>query len=273
MNTGDGTADNITLKLTGLPSPWYEVRPGVSGQLRPGNTTIFVISFKIPANAMIGEYSITMLASDGSSSDEKPTKLKIFKSERELVEDELDKVRDRYNDVVDETDTAEKYGKDVTSVRSILDEAKASIDRAVLEFNNESYTQAMSFINTANELITRAQEELGMTRYRPDVVTEGIPLWQIVVIIVCILAANALLLIWRKKAYKKIDFKQDLLKVRNVIKSRAKPAGEGVPHVDVEKRKMQRVLDLLESEMKDGLITKKTYEELKKRTEKKMKGK
>jgi uncharacterized membrane protein len=275
-NTGDASIDNVSLAITGIPSPWYTVKPSISRTLPPNNTTVFVITFNIPVNAMTGEYPIALVVSDGVIGDERAAKLTIFKSQRELVESELNKVKEKYAEVVAETDMAARYGKDVTEVRNILKEAKVHIDRAEAEFNAESYTEAMSHINTANELIRRAEEELGKTEYKPEMITRGIPYWLVLIIIIVFVGANVGIYAWRKKAYKKINFREDLLKIRDVIRTvkREGPAPSRKPlspAAQEEKRKLAKVLDLLESEMKEGLITDKTYLELKKRTEKKMK--
>jgi len=271
QNTGEGSTKDISVVIVGIPTPWYEVEPELSGTLPPGNFTVFVITFDIPVNAMTGEYAISIIASDGVAADEKQSKLFVFKSQQELVRNELDKVKEEYENILEETNQAEKYGKDVSGVRSILDEALIHIDRAESEFNNQSYIQALSHINTASDLIERAQDELGRTEYKPELITEGIPLWQIVLIIVVLVGANAAILVWKKKAYKKIDLREDLIKLRNIIRSakREEPS-EGIG-IKGEKRKLSRVLDLLESEMNEGIITEKTYKELKKRTEKKLK--
>jgi len=273
-NVGETLIDNVTLVLTGVPSPWYEVKPAISGELEPGNETVFVLVFSIPVNAMTGEYIASIVASAGRAADEKEFKLSVFKSQHELVENELKLVNEEYTKTLQETNLAEKYGKEVTEVRNILKEARIHIDRAETEFNAESYTEAMTYISTAWELIRRAQEELGETEYRPEMLTRGIPLSWLWLILIGFVVLNVVIFVWRKKAYKKLDLMEDLLKVRDIIKTvkREAPAGiERKAGMEEKKRKLSKVMDLLESEMKEGLITEKTYQELKKRTQKKMK--
>jgi hypothetical protein len=273
-NTGESLIENVSLALAGIPSPWYEVSPAISGELPPGNSTIFVISFNIPVNAMTGEYNISIVATGDDVGDEKISRLSIFRSQRELVESELRRLKDEYAETVMETDLAEKYGKEVSVVKEILKEAKVHIDRAEAEFIDESYTEAISHISTAWELIRRAQEELGKSEYRPDMITRGIPLWMLAAVVIAFVALNVIVFLWRRKTFKKLDFREDLLRIRDVISSvkrepRLPP--EKRHAMDSEKRKLARVLDLLESEMKEGLISEKTYSELKQRTEKKLK--
>jgi uncharacterized membrane protein len=273
-NTGESLLENVTLSLLGVPSPWYSVNPRISRDLPPGNTTVFVISFSIPKNAMTGEYNISFVAAGDAVGDERDAKMRVFRSQAELVEDELERVKEEYAETVRETNLAEKYGKDVAEVKNILKEAKVHIDRAEAEFLDESYTEAISHINTAWELIRRAQEELGKSEYRPDMITRGIPLWMLVVLLIGFVAANVIIFLWRRKSFKRLDFREDLLRIRDVIRSVKRE-----PPVPVEKRtakagekrKLAKVLDLLESEMKEGLITEETYRELRKRTEKKLK--
>lgn len=273
-NTGESLLENVTLRLLGVPSPWFSINPKISRDLPPGNTTVFVVSFNIPKNAMTGEYNISFVAEGDAVGDERPAKLRIFRSQAELVESELERVKEEYAKTVKEADLAEKYGKDVTEVKNILKEAKVHIDRAEAEYLDESYTEAISHINTAWELIRRAQEELGKSEYRPDMITRGIPLWMLVLLLIGFAAVNIIIFMWRRKSFKRLDFREDLLRIRDVIRSVKRE-----PPVPVEKRtaaagerrKLAKVLDLLESEMKEGLITEETYKELRKRTEKKMK--
>jgi hypothetical protein len=52
QNNGTGDLKNVSLLLTGIPSPWVTVKPQMMELLTPGNSSIFIIEYKIPANAL-----------------------------------------------------------------------------------------------------------------------------------------------------------------------------------------------------------------------------
>jgi hypothetical protein len=268
-NTGE-TALDINFTIVGIPTPWFEVNPPSSKSVPPGNETVFIIKFKIPQNAITGEYRFQIIASSGTIGDGKDSKLIIFQSQAELIESELELTKEKYDSLVNETELAEKYGKEVSAVKELLPEIKKYTDQAESSLAEKKYDTALENIAAANALIERAQKLLSEAKFRIEIIERGIPLWQIILVVVILAAVNIVVILWRTKKYRNLEIREQMARIKGAVSS-LRREGTKSRENQAEIDKTKKFLALLEKEKKEGIIGDATYKELKKRSEEKLK--
>ncbi len=272
-NTGEGALTNVSLILIGIPSPWFEIEPNIIENLSVGNTTIFKLTFKIPLNAPTIGYTPELIVSSAEDAgDTKKINLTIFKSQYELIKNEIKKLEDEYDALEKETALAERYGKNVTRVLSILESIRTHIEQAEANLKNESYTLALENTEAAWDLIERAKNELAAIEpYIVVIREEGLPLWQIIIMVaVLIVSAFTLFFFWKRKIYTRLELKEHLMRMRDIAKLIRREHVMRKPELQAERDKILKVIELLNRERKEGVITEKTYKELIKRNKEKL---
>lgn len=266
-NNGKNPITNITLSITGIPSLWFNINPKEFSTLEPGASEVFLVEFKIPANVESGTYGLTFSASSKLSTDEKVGRLIIFTSIEELVNHELLDLRIELGKLAEDTDFAENIGKDVSKVREIIDQASTQIKSAENNIKNKLFDEALTDIQTASGLIKRGKrllEAAGGEAVAAQKV-ESPWIFGLKALLIIILIASVALWSLRSKG------KVNLAFLERYVKKKEKGSNEErKKELEEDKAKILRITRLLESELKEGVITQNAYSELKKRNDEKV---
>ncbi|NIP40150.1 MAG: hypothetical protein GTN39_01370 [Candidatus Aenigmarchaeota archaeon] len=271
-NTGGVGLQNVTLRIVGIPTPWIDITPKVVGYLQRGNTSIFNVKLSMPSIAEPKEYFGTLIAEgiarNNKTSDEKIFKIVVFTSREDLVRWEIERLEKALRDFEMDVEEAKGVGKDVSEITPLIDQIKERIDDAKDYLNKKMYDDALSAVYVGWNLLERAKYQLSKAPFIQPLVT-FIPPWLIVVLVILVLVIIILLFFVRKiKGRVESIFKLQL--------PRAKPRTVLVEKIEEkeslarEVASVRRVLNLLEREFKDGLISEKAYGNLKKRNEEKL---
>ncbi|MEE9323797.1 MAG: NEW3 domain-containing protein, partial [Candidatus Aenigmarchaeota archaeon] len=273
-NTGGVTLYNVTLKITGIPTPWIEkITPEVIEKLTVDNTSTFTIGLRIPAVAEAKEYAGKIIADANVTRDEKTLSITIFTSRAELIRWEVEGLKKALQEFEVDVENAEKSGKDVSEVLPLIDQINEQIRLAEDYLLKKMYDESLSAVHTGWSLLERARYILSQAPFVETLIETIFPPWLIVVLIIMI-SVIVILVLFVKRMKGVFD---------RVFKIHAPSAPGAVKRsVFIEKMKekgtlareranMQRVLDLMEREYKEGLISEKAYNDLKKRNEEKLK--
>jgi hypothetical protein len=175
-------------------------------------------------------------------------------------------LNEKLQDLQVDTKLAEKEGKDVSSISIIIDEIKSQIDKTEENIENENFEDALSNIMNAKNLLERARDllnKLEIVRVRGFI----LPLWLIILIIILIAAVSVVVILWKKKKLPPVrPWVIPLGKVVEMVKGKKPDKEEMIK----EREKLLRMLEVLENERKEGIISIGAYKEMKKSIEKKL---
>jgi len=278
-NTGNMILHNIKLSINGIPATWYTIQPVLMPILRPGETTTFVVNLLVPSGTEAKQYYGFFNATADETYDEKMTSVIIFGSREELVKYQLKRLREEFENFKDDVNATAKEGKkDLSRVNDIIGEIQHQIDLTGGYLTAKMFDEALDSVTTGWRLLERGKELLRAAPPIKPVTIIEIPDWLIFVMLALVIVVLALILMITK--YKK---KLNRMFRREVPQARAaaEMTGTGPSALAEEERvmagratereKIRKVLNLLEKEYKEGLISEKAYSELKKRNESKLK--
>jgi hypothetical protein len=231
--------------------------------LKKENLLPFVINFNIPKNVNPGEYYATLIATSGVVSDQRKITLTVFESMKELLVQEISKLEDELQELIIDTKVAEREGKDVSAVLLLIDGIKTQIKLAKENLESEKFEEALKNINTAKDLIIRARDVLSKLQVLKAKAV--IPWWMILLLLLPLILLS-FYLVSRKKPTMIRPWIIPLEKLVNAAK-RKKERREDLIR---EKEKLLRMLEILEKERKEGIITPGAYREMKNNLEKKL---
>ncbi|MFH7882313.1 MAG: NEW3 domain-containing protein, partial [Candidatus Aenigmatarchaeota archaeon] len=264
-NTGEANLENVSFLVFGIPLEWYNVTPEFYRSLPPGNTSVFLITFNIPANAKLGATRITLTALSGVVSDQKYATLTIFQSMEELLEDEIRKLKSDLALLEQDVKRAEAEGKDVSVLTSILEDIRIQISLAEENFKNNKLEDAFDNVRRARNLIDKAKDLLSKLEVKKAVFRPIIPIW-LIPILISVILIPILLFLTRKKIPALRPYIIPVGRVAERVKKEEKK-GEIVR----EREKLLRMLEVLEKEKEEGIISIAAYKEMKKNIEDKLK--
>jgi hypothetical protein len=265
-NTGQVNLTNISLFILGIPTTWFNITPQNYKVLTPDDSVVFLINFNIPKDAQIGEYKITLSAFSATAEDKKSATITIFQSLKELLEYELNKIKMDLQELEIDIRVAEKQGKDVSSVRLFIDEIKTQINLTEDNLKNGRTEEALENIANAKNLIDRARDLLSKLEVLEVKKFFVIPSWLILIIVSIIISVLIFVVILQK------------MKILPPLRPYIIPLGKTVektkekPKEDLakEREKLLRMLEILEKEKNEKIISTVAYKEMKKTIEEKL---
>ncbi|VVB60928.1 NPCBM-associated, NEW3 domain of alpha-galactosidase [uncultured archaeon] len=265
-NVGGAPLTNITLALTGIPTLWYKITPKNYESIPPGNNTVFLIEFKVPSNVDSGSYGLTFTANSKESIDEAVGHLVIFTSIEELINRDITNLKIDLGKLQDDTDFSEKLGKDVSRVRDIISQAQTQIKSAEDNMKKKSFDDALQNTQTTSGLIKRGKLLLETASVPEGTVQPVQRAWisAFEILLIIIFIASAALWTLKSKGKLNVGFLQKYAKADKGASEEKKK------ELSDEKAKIERMLRLLENELKEGIITESAYNELRKRNEEKL---
>jgi hypothetical protein len=182
---------------------------------------------------------------------------------KELLTQEISKLEEELQELIIDTKVAEREGKDVSAVLLLIDGIKTQVKLAKENLESEKLEEALKNINTARDLIVRARDVLSKLEVLK--VKAVIP-WWIILLILIPLIVFSLYLVSRRKPAMVRPWVITLEKLVNAAK-RKKESREDLIR---EKEKLLRMLEVLEKERREGIITASAYREMKNNLEKRL---
>jgi uncharacterized membrane protein len=266
-NTGDFDLHNVSLALIGVPTNWFNITPNLYNTVQVGNSSMFIINFNIPQNVTPGSFSATLIASSSETLDQKRVTVTVFESLEELLRVEIQQLKDDFQDLQVDARVAEREGKDISAVTVMINEIKSQIDSADQNLANGRTADALSNVSNARNLILEARDLLSrLTVLKPPAFV--IPMWGIFVLIIIIIAAILSVVLWKKKKVPMLrPWIVTLGKSIDTIRTKKTVSQEDIQN---ERQKLLRMLEVLEKEKDDKIISSNAYREMKKTIEKKL---
>jgi uncharacterized membrane protein len=258
-NTGEVDLNNVSIFLLGIPTAWFNIIPETYKTLHPDNSSIFLIEFYIPKNVEVGEYIVNLTAFSGVVSEQKYITITIFQSLEELIKDEIIKLKRDLQILEEDTQKVKKEGKDVSGVLLFIDEIKTQIKLAEENLKNNKTDDALTSVETAKNLMDRARNLLTQLEFLKVERVFALPLWIILLIAIVTPVSALLVFLSRRKTFPTI--RPYIIPLGRVVeKTKEKKTKE---ELIKEKEKLLRMLEVLEKEKKEGMISKVAYQEMK----------
>jgi hypothetical protein len=266
-NTGTTTLYDISLSIKGILLDWIEVSPEKLELIVPRDKGKFSIKIAVPINAESGNYHITVKAMSNETSDEKSFILRVFASKAELIQYELQTLEETLVNLENRTAYAEKQGMNVTNVKTFLGEARDRIGYAENYSNNKMYDEAAIVIRNIKDLLAKAEYELEVAQsIKPPLTFLQMLKYWFYAIVAFLIAILILIVYLIRKTRPFTKFKKMTMpELRKAVLGK-----HIISELEKEKEKLEKMLNLIESEYKQEIISKESYEELKKRTEEKL---
>ncbi|MCK4336172.1 MAG: hypothetical protein KAW40_05625, partial [Candidatus Aenigmarchaeota archaeon] len=205
--------------------------------------------------------------------DEKTFSLTVFETKAQLIRWEIERLKEALRELEVNIENAKKVGKDVSEVEPYVDRIREQIEIAEDYLDKKMYDESMSAVHTGWSLLETARYYLSIAPFVEILIETIFPPWLIAVLIIMI-SVIAILLFFVKKMKGVFDriFRVQAPGVpgRAVKPSMVVEKMKERETLEREKSNVQRVLNLLEREYKEGLISEKAYMDLKKRNEVKL---
>jgi uncharacterized membrane protein len=258
-----GPVSNVWLELQGIPSNWYVIDPANISSLSSGETAIITVQVN-PPRGESGEVLVNAVAHSTESTDEKEMLVRIFASKKDLINFELVRLRAKLDELRERAEKAKEAGFDTGEVEDLLDDAEKEIGLAEGYLREELYDASLDSIYTAWRLLEEAEDLL-------DNMLAGItiPWWMLLIIVFGFVIAGLIFLYRKISENLKLLVRGRLSEARQVAGT-IKGAGLETEKLREEKAKTARMLALLESQFKQGIISKEAFESLKTRSEQRM---
>jgi cell division protein FtsB len=266
-NEGDGDASNISITLTGLDPSWFRLIPSRIGTLKPNETASVFLEITVPAGTQPGNFMLKIKAEAKDTSDQKPIKLTVFTSRKDLVEFELARLKAKTDELEFNTNRI-KDTYDVDDVLKLIPQIRSKISEAEGYLADNKIDAALGSIYAGWDLYNKAAALLEAAK--PRVAPEIIPMWLLLVILLMIGLVLFLVVVLRKLSLNmKVLLRGRYSEARTVTGIVKKE-----PEVDAlrtERDKLQRMIALLESQYKQGIISKEAFDGLRTSSEAKLK--
>jgi hypothetical protein len=282
-NTGTTVLHDVRVRIDGIPSTWYTVEPLMIPLLNPGVGKTFVINLLVPEGTEAKQYFGTINATANETYDEKLTSIILFGSREELVKYQLEKLKEEFEEFKEDVNgTAEEGRLDLSKVYDKIDEIQHQIDLTEGYLDAKMFDDALNSVTTGWRLLERGRELLRTAPALRAITIFMIPDWMLMLIMILIIAILVLVILlskYRKKIEK--TFRREVPgagAAKEMIG--AGPAMKGayeeeeaaeVARREEERGKIKKVLNLLEREFNEGIISEKAYKELRKRNIEKLK--
>jgi hypothetical protein len=173
-NTNNTLTQNMMISVSGINSSWYTVSPSSPVKLKRGESKTFEVTFNIPSNASIGDYSAKF---NGTSIYINPVRpdisfiydtvlksftLKItpgeaFKSE---INSKLSQYKNEMNSLEGQINQSKSKDYNTSEAESLFDQLKTKVNQASNYITNNDYTSAYSLFSQIDSLINQTKSSL-----------------------------------------------------------------------------------------------------------------
>ncbi|MCX6815061.1 MAG: NEW3 domain-containing protein [Candidatus Aenigmarchaeota archaeon] len=265
-NVGGDDANNISISISGIDASWFELGYSLIAKLKPNETNIIPLQIIVPSGTKSGEFIVKIKAEATGTKDQKIFKLRIFTSKKELIEFELARLKAKTEELEMKANQI-KNEFDVEEVFKLIDQIRKRINESEGYLSDQKYDAALGSIYAGWELYNRAAYLLETAAPKKPF---EIPWWLVLIILVLLGIVIFLMVVLRKLS---LNIKV-LLRGRYTEAKTIAGIVKKVPVVDdlrAEKEKIERMLSLLETQYKQGIISKEAYDGLRTSSEQKLK--
>lgn len=264
-NTGRSILRNISLTIMGISDEWYQIKPTNYAEMDIDNSSVFVIEFDIPKDAISGPYQGSLIASANSATDQKGFQLTVFDSLEEMLLAELEKTKSDAKDLDIDIKLAERQGNDVYVPKLLMEEIFSRLDLAERSLKNNMTDNTIENIAEAKKLIEKARGILEkLQSIKPGA---GMPFGDILVYIILVLVVLIIIIYFKRKQISPA-IRSHILPLKKILDMFHRESGN--EEASREREKTARMLIMLEKEKKEGIITERAYKEMKKSMENKL---
>jgi uncharacterized membrane protein len=265
-NVGGADANNITLSMSGIDSSWFDLGFPQIDTLKPNETKIIPLRVLVPSGTRSGEFVVKLKAEAADTKDQKIFKLMVFTSKKELIEFELARLKAKTDELeMKANDAKDQY--DVGEVLKLIGQIRGKIKEAEDYLSDQKYDAALGSIYAGWELYNKAAGLLESATLKTPV--ELVPMWLLIVILLLVGLILFLVVVMRKLSLNmKILLRGRYTEAKTVAGIvKREPMVENLRE---EKEKIERMLSLLESQYKQGIISKEAYDGLRASSEAKL---
>jgi len=279
-NTGNVDISNISLSIQGIDGSWYVFRPDFIEVLKVGGFTDINLIFTVPKGTQQGSYRSTLVIFSEQKDIKKFFTLTIFTSREALIRFELSRLKEKTSELeYDARDAQDKEGKDMSKVFAKIEEIKEQIDIAEEFLDNEMYDDALDAIYNGWELYREAL-------YLYETAPTGLEIpWQILIILLFIIFGIVVgIYLYKQRKLLRTIVRTGVSRgggysggggakfseAKSVVESIQKESAE-VNELKDKRDKLTRTLGLLDTQKKQGIISKEAYLSMKSSTEEKIK--
>lgn len=259
-NIGVTILSNISLFVLGIPLEWYNITPAGVDMLRSGNSSVFLVEFHIPRDAKTGDYKINLLTIAGGESDQRLAVITVFESIKDVIVNEIKKLRADLDKLNFDIRIAENEGQDVSKIKIFADEIGKEINNAEENLKNNDTDLALNNMGTARKLLEETYGILNQMKVFIVPQFAALSLLFIFIIIILVIIVVILVILWRKK---KLPVLRPHIKHIEKLISGMRSKGVSDEILKADKEKLVRMLSVLEDEKKDGIVNENAYIEMK----------
>ena len=220
-NNGDYTLYDITLSLSGVS--FYSVSPSKITSMTVNQEKTFIITFTVPANATVQEYTVTAaIDTDSSATASASFRLKVLPSS-ETVEQDIMPLYNQTLYIIEELEKniteLEAKGINTSSIRALFDQLKDKLSQINSSLQDEDYYTASMLLNTAGNMISDLGEMISSAE------AGGFDLTIIIIVAVILVTAGVIAyLFWpTRRGYKYEGGSSDVKDILKKIKEKRKP--------------------------------------------------
>jgi hypothetical protein len=173
-NTNKTLTQNMIVSVIDINSSWYSVNPSTAVKLKRGASYTFEVTFNIPNNASIGDYSAKFNATSVYINPTKPdvsfiydTVLKSFtlkvtpgEALKSEINTKLSQYKNDMNSLDEQINQSKNKNYNTSEVESLLDQLSTKISQANSYVSNGDYSSAYNLLDGIASLINQTESAL-----------------------------------------------------------------------------------------------------------------
>jgi hypothetical protein len=246
-NTGNASLSNIQLDVTGLPSDWTISDAKQIALLPVGEQKEFIFQIYVPKNARSEVHIATLHITSDQTSDETLIPMRVFATKGELINYQIEKLASKIYELKERAIKLNDKSR-AEDILNILSSASLKLADAQSALASERYDEALININQATVMVQNAEDLLNAVE-GPIKIFFGLLNWFTIVALSIIILILIVSILYSNRLIKTFN---RLRKIRVV--SLGKPTKKEII--------LQKSINILENQYKQGLLTVETYEEL-----------
>ncbi len=161
-NTGSSTLSDVRLNVTGVDSSWVSISPTAAVSLPKNQSGSWTVTFSVPANSTIGNYSLSFVGWATGISSSKSSKLVVRPNTatQSDINSSLVSYTDRYENISSLINQTNATGANVTEAAAKLAEAKGLLDSAQEAADSGDWSTANDLLSQIEAALTAAEAAL-----------------------------------------------------------------------------------------------------------------
>ena len=264
-NSGKTVLNDIFLNIIGLPVSWYNVTPVSYKELILGNSSVFLVEYKIPKDASVGDYKFNFVATASTASDQKNAVLHVVGSLQDLILTDIAQLKQDLKDLLIAIGVAKNQGKSVDDVLLLADEVQQYINKAEINYNLNNTQDALDNIRDARVVLEKARDMLSKLQVVVSAAADYTFLLIVIVVPVIIIVVIFVL----KKKNKMPKNIQNIGNFVGII-DKMRAGKTDTNSFSKDREKLTRMIVILDREKSENIISDAAYKEMKNSIENKL---